>query len=170
MKKALVIIDFQNDFISGSLGFPKAETIRKPIVNKINNALKNNVDLIFTMDTHSSDYLNTFEGQNLPVPHCIQDTWGWELDSSILPFKNQGVVIKKSTFGSLELMKFLTLNGYDEIELCGLVTSICVLTNAVLARTYLPTTKIVVDPNATEDASQKESALACLKAIQVSVS
>lgn len=169
MKKALVVIDFQNDFISGSLGFPKAETIRIPIVNKINNALKNNIDLIFTMDTHDTDYLETFEGKNLPISHCIKNTWGWELDASILPFKDKATVIEKSTFGSLELAKLLTLNGYDEVELCGLVTSICVLSNAVLARTYLPATKIVVDPNATEDASEKASALACLKAIQVSI-
>lgn len=169
MKKALVVVDFQNDFVSGSLGFEKAKTLRTPIVEKIKNALENGVDLIFTMDTHNSDYLETPEGKMLPVEHCIKGSWGWELDDSILPYKERGVVIEKPTFGSLELAELLRDRGYDEVELCGLVTSICVLSNAILAKTYLPNAKIVVDSKATEDATCKESALACLKMVQVEV-
>ena len=169
MKKALVVIDFQNDFVSGSLGFPKAETIRQPIVEKIEKALKEDTDLIFTMDTHDCSYLFTKEGEGLPIEHCIKGHWGWELDDSILPYKGKGTVIEKSTFGSLQLGELLAKENYDEVELCGLVTSICVLSNAVIAKTYLPDANIIVDSKATEDASEKDSALACLKAIQVSV-
>ena len=169
MKKALVVIDFQNDFVSGSLGFPKAETIRQPIVEKIEKALKEDTDLIFTMDTHDCSYLFTKEGKSLPIEHCIKDHWGWELDDSILPYKNKGTIIEKSTFGSLQLGELLAKENYDEVELCGLVTSICVLSNAVIAKTNLPNANIIVDSKATEDASEKESALACLKTIQVAV-
>lgn len=169
MKKALVVVDFQNDFVSGSLGFDRAETLRTPIVEKIKDALENGVDLIFTMDTHNSDYLETSEGKALPIEHCINGSWGWELDDSILPYKEKGVVIEKPTFGSLELAELLRDKGYDEVEFCGLVTSICVLSNAILAKTYLPNAKIVVDSKATEDATCKENALACLKMVQVEV-
>lgn len=169
MKKALVVVDFQNDFVSGSLGFEKAESIRTPIVEKIKNARENGVDIIFTMDAHGSDYLETSEGKALPIKHCIKGTWGWELDSSILPYKNFGIVVEKPSFGSLMLGDLLKNENYDEIEFCGLVTSICVLSNAILAKTILPNAKIVVDSKATEDATNKESALACLRAVQVEV-
>ena len=169
MKKALVVIDFQNDFISGSLGFPKAETIRQPIVEKIEKALKEGTTLIFTMDTHDCSYLFTKEGEGLPIEHCTKGHWGWELDDSLLPYKSKALVIEKSSFGSKMLGEILAKGAYDEVELCGLVTSICVLSNAVIAKTALPEATIIVDSKATEDASEKASALACLKAIQVSV-
>lgn len=169
MKKALVIVDFQNDFISGSLGFEKANSIRQPIVEKIEDALKNDIDIIFTMDTHDSAYLQTAEGISLPVEHCIKGTWGWELDDSVLPYKNKGVVIEKPTFGSMALGSLLFRKDYDEIEFCGLVTSICVLSNVVIARSFSPRSRIIVDSKATEDVSAKESALTCLKSIMVDV-
>lgn len=167
MRKALVVVDFQNDFISGALGFPEAHLIRHPILKKIEKALDTGVDLILTMDTHGSDYLQTAEDKALPIPHCIKNTWGWELDNAILPYKPYATVIEKSSYGSIELGQLLKEKDYDVVELCGLVTSICVLHNAIIAKTALPDATVIVDPDATEDPNGKLSALSCLKASMV---
>ncbi|MCF0238644.1 MAG: cysteine hydrolase family protein [Sphaerochaetaceae bacterium] len=172
MKKALIVVDFQNDFITGTLGFPKALTIREAIVNKIQNTLSQGQDLIFTYDTHYENYLETQEGKKLPISHCIEGTWGWELDSSVLPFKEKATAIfKKNTFGSMNLGQFLLERGYDEVELCGLVTSICVFSNAVIAKAALPEAKIIVDSSCTEDtnAEVKDCSLRALQGIMIEV-
>ena len=172
MKKALVVIDFQNDFVSGSLGFEKATLLRSVIAKKIENALKEGWDLIFTMDTHGENYLETAEGKGLPIKHCIKGSWGWQLDDAVLPYVNKATkIIEKPTFGSLELGEFLRNQGYDEVELCGLVTSICVLSNAIIAKTNLPESCIVVDSNATEDLDEnvRQSAFTCMKSVMVKV-
>ncbi len=172
MKKALVVVDFQNDFVTGSLGFDKAVLLRPSIASKIEKALLEGVDVIFTMDTHNEDYLETLEGRRLPVKHCIKDSWGWLLDDSISIYKDKAVkVIEKPAFGSPELGAFLKEKDYEEVELCGLVTSICVLSNAVIAKAFLPQAKIVVDEKATEDANVKSKhyALECMKSVMVDV-
>ncbi len=172
MKRALVVVDYQNDFVTGSLGFGRAALLRPVIVDKIEKALACGTHVIFTMDTHGEDYLETAEGRGLPVKHCIKGSWGWELDESVLPYKEKAEkVIEKPTFGSVELGKFLAKQGYDEVELCGLVSSICVLSNAVIAKASLPEAHIIVDSKATDDANVagKNAALVCLRSIMVDV-
>jgi len=172
MKKALVVVDFQNDFVTGSLGFDKAVLLRPIIVDKIEKALLGGIDVIFTMDTHNEDYLETLEGKRLPIKHCIKGSWGWNLDDSVSIYKDKAVkVIEKPAFGSPKLGEFLKEKEYEEVELCGLVTSICVLSNAIIAKAFLPQAKVVVDARATEDASQdaKHYALECMKCVMVDV-
>ena len=159
-KKILVVVDMQNDFISGSLGSPEAEAIVPYVAEKIRNADENTY-IIFTQDTHGENYLETQEGNNLPVKHCIKDTNGWEINDTILSayYFNDRVAevdnhyIKKPTFGSIDLMFKLDrivsnqhrLNNEIEIEFVGLCTNICVVNNVLMAKGYFPEVPIIVD-------------------------
>ena len=134
MKKLLIVVDFQNDFIDGALGFPKASELVNVIKNKINEYLNNNDDIIYTLDTHYDNYLETNEGKNLPVKHCIDNTFGHKVNSECDYLDKAIKVFKKNTFPSLELAKYLENNSYDYVELCGLVSNICVLSNAVMVK------------------------------------
>lgn len=149
MKKLLIVVDFQNDFIDGSLGFPKAVSLIDVINNKICEYLNNGYDLIYTLDTHYDNYLETFEGKNLPVPHCILNTSGHNVNSKCDYLDKAIKVFKKNTFPSLELAKYLETTNYDYVELCGLVSNICVLSNAVMVKSALPNALIVIDRKAT---------------------
>lgn len=150
MKKLLLVIDFQNDFVSGSLGFEKAKQLEKVIVNKINNYRNNNDDIVFTYDTHYENYLSTQEGVNLPIKHCIKGTDGWELYGTVKVLKDENdMFFEKNTFGSLELANYLKDKNYDMIEIVGLVSNICVVSNAVLAKAALPEAEIIVDAQCT---------------------
>ena len=136
-RKILVVIDMQNDFITGSLGTPEAQAIVKGVKTKINQALKQKDTVVFTRDTH------TQEGKKLPVLHCVRYTSGWEIEKSLqLPGAQ---IFNKDTFGSLDLAHYLLSTGCDEIELVGVCTDICVISNALLIKAYLPELKIVVD-------------------------
>lgn len=142
-QKILVIIDMQNDFITGSLGTPEAQGIVKKIKIKMNQALKKKETVVFTRDTHGTDYLDTQEGKKLPVPHCIRYTSGWEIEKSLqLP---GAPIFNKDTFGSLDLVHFLLSIECQEIELVGVCTDICVISNALLIKAYLPEVTIQVD-------------------------
>ena len=172
MKKALIVVDFQNDFIDGSLGFEQAEELRPIIRKKIQKALAEDTDVIFTLDTHEKNYLDTVEGRGLPVVHCIRGTHGWELDDCVKDFtKEAKAVIEKPTFGSARLGEFVEHEGYTDIELCGLVTSLCVLNNAVVVKSHLPECNITVDSKATEDADPrvKQTALDMLRSFFIKV-
>lgn len=148
MKKALVIIDYQNDFVTGSLGFEKAKQIETSIIKKIESYLNETADLIFTLDTHDENYLNTKEGMYLPIPHCIADSEGWHIYGEVANFVDKAnKIFKKSTFGSLELGQYLKLQNYDVVELAGIISNICVLSNAVIAKAALPNSKIIIDSN-----------------------
>lgn len=151
--KVLVVVDCQNDFINGSLANEEAQKRLPRITEKINEAKRNGDMIICTKDTHFDNYFHTLEGEKLPILHCIKDTKGWELSNkikSVLPYET--VIIEKVTFGSTELVDFIR-KIYDniedleevEIEICGLITSICVVSNALLLRTFFPNTKIIVD-------------------------
>lgn len=148
MSKALVVVDMQNDFIDGSLGTKEAEGIVNEVVKTIEDP---SYDRIFvTMDTHEKNYLHTFEGEHLPVEHCIKDTPGWELNKDVqeaLKGKNYKV-IEKPTFGSWTLVQEIGQMHPDEIALVGLCTDICVVSNALLLRSLLYQTKITVLANA----------------------
>ena len=170
MKKALIVVDFQNDFVSGTLGFEKATGLEVKIADKIREYRKGNNDIIFTYDTHYEDYLSTQEGKNLPVEHCIKDTDGWELFGKIKSMKiPEDKSFEKNTFGSLELAKFLETKVYDEIELVGLVSNICVISNAVLAKSALPEASIIVDAQCTAsfDESMNEKVLDIMSGLQI---
>lgn len=146
MNKLLIVVDYQNDFVDGSLGFEKAVELDELIAAKISEYRKNNSDIIFTKDTHDEDYLNTHEGLNLPVMHCIKNTVGHELYGTVREnFLSTDLVFEKNTFPSLELANYLKNTNYQEVEVCGLVSNICVLTNVVMVKSALPNAKIVVD-------------------------
>ena len=108
MKKLLLVIDYQNDFVSGSLGFEQAVSLEDPICRKIESYLKNGDDIIFTLDTHGQDYSSTQEGKKLPVPHCLKGSDGWKVYGKAASYLSKAAaVFEKPTFGSLELGEYL---------------------------------------------------------------
>ena len=138
MAKILVIVDVQNDFVSGSLGTPEAQAMVPRLVEKIKNE-PSDTYFVFTADTHRDDYLNTREGRALPVPHCVKDTNGWGIDCRLLElFNHTPFVVEKSTFGSEKLIECLDIMAENncEIEFVGLCTDICVISNALMAKTH----------------------------------
>lgn len=172
MKRLLMVIDFQNDFVDGALGFPKAKDIEQVIADKIESYRKEGQSVLFTYDTHYEDYLNTQEGKSLPITHCIKDSDGWQLYGKIKAMQlPEDKVFTKVTFGSLDLANYLKDQDYDEIEVCGLVSNICVLSNAVLAKAALPEAKIIVDAKATASFDEKlhQETLHVLKGLQITV-
>lgn len=152
MNKILVVVDMQNDFIDGALGTKEAQAIVKNVILKIKTYMENNNKIYFTMDTHNEDYLESQEGRKLPIKHCIKGTDGWNLQSEIqllLDTQKDKTVFEKNGFGSIELADTIKNNYIDsidtEIEIVGLCTDICVVTNAMLLKTYMPNTKITID-------------------------
>ncbi|MEG0875021.1 MAG: cysteine hydrolase [Clostridiales bacterium] len=148
MNKILVVVDMQNDFIYGSLGTKEAQAIVENAVAKVKSF---HGEIIFTKDTHTPNYLNTQEGKNLPVEHCIENTQGWMLENNLEDFirEHHSKVINKVTFGSVELGEYLkNINKktpISEICLMGLCTDICVIANAMVIKAFLPETFIWVD-------------------------
>lgn len=143
MKKLLVVVDMQEDFISGALGSKEAEMIVPAVVEKI---AAFDGDVVYTRDTHSENYLETAEGKKLPVIHCVKDTPGWQIHPEVYQ-AGEGktvAVIDKPTFGSAELGSFAVAGGYDAIELVGLCTDICVISNALYLKAHLWETPIAV--------------------------
>lgn len=149
MKKVLVVVDMQNDFVDGALGTKEAVLIIDNVVNKIQSF---DGDIYVTYDTHTKDYLNTSEGAKLPVIHCVKDTPGWKLNDKVqeaLDKKANYKVYEKPTFGSVKLAEDLNkLNeneGISEITFIGLCTGICVISNAMIAKAYMPEVPINID-------------------------
>lgn len=142
MSKYLVVVDMQNDFIDGSLGTPEAQAILPKVIEKIKN-FKGAV--VYTRDTHDEDYLETLEGKNLPVEHCIRETAGWKLIPKLRPLTADTKIIQKPTFGSTQLSYLVAIGDYEEIELIGLCTDVCVISNALLLKATVPETPITVD-------------------------
>lgn len=171
MKEILIVVDMQRDFIDGSLGTPEAVAILPKVVEKLKNF---DGDVIFTRDTHEVDYMNTLEGKNLPVPHCIRDTDGWEIAPELTAIRS-GVTINKPTFGSVELGQMLvSANDAEPIEkitLVGLCTDICVLSNALLIKANLPEVEIAVDASCCAGVTPEShnTALAAMKMCQIVV-
>ena len=171
MKKLLVVVDYQNDFVNGSLGFPGAEALEETICEKIRAYQKAGNDVVCTLDTHGEDYSETQEGHKLPIPHCLRDTQGWELYGKTAELLKDCRKFEKPVFGSAGLFEFLRETPYSSIELCGLVSNICVISNAVLARTAQPEAEIVVDAacTASNDPALNEAVLRVLEGLQVTV-
>ena len=146
MRKILIVIDMQNDFIDGSLGTAEAVGIVENVKDKIRQYSP--ADVIATMDTHGEDYLKTQEGHYLPVEHCIKGTEGWKIREDIAVLLNGSKIYEKPTFGSVQLavdLKALSETEDIELELIGLCTDICVASNALLLKAYMPEVKISVD-------------------------
>ncbi|MDO5844972.1 MAG: isochorismatase family cysteine hydrolase [Methanocorpusculum sp.] len=172
MKKILVVVDYQNDFVNGSLGFKKAEEIEQNIAEKINLYRERGDEIIFTLDTHENNYSDTQEGKLLPVPHCIKGTKGHELAGKIAALKKDtDIVFEKHSFGSAELLKYLTDKKCESVELVGLVSNICVISNAVLVKTALPETPVIVDASCTasNDDRLNEEALDVMAVLQIKI-
>lgn len=169
--KLLVVIDMQNDFINGALGTKEAENIVENVKNKTE---KFEGEIVFTRDTHSDDYLETSEGKNLPVKHCIKNTNGWQICPTLEPYRT-GKTFDKITFGSVELMEYAKkLNENDKVEeitLVGLCTDICVISNAMLLKAALPETKITVDARCCAGVTPEshKNALSAMKMCQINI-
>lgn len=174
MKKILIVVDMQNDFIDGSLGTKEAEGIVAGVVNKVNEF---DGVVLFTKDTHYEDYLDTQEGRNLPVKHCIVNTDGWELCPPLREIQQQRghQIFEKVTFGSRRLAEYLyDINQAEpigSIELVGLCTDICVISNALLIKSYLPETPIEVDADCCAGVTSEshQQALAAMEVCQIKV-
>ena len=182
--KLLVIVDMQNDFIDGTLGSEAARAIVPNVVKKIKEADSDTL-IIFTKDTHFSDYEDTLEGKLLPVRHCLYNSDGWFINNDITSaqltcgieikdaeFKENNTIIK-TTFGSTLLMNFLTREGhnFDEIEFCGLCSDICVVSNVLMARAALPDMLITVDSSCCAGTTSEahNAALTVMRSCQINV-
>ena len=165
--KILVVVDMQNDFISGALGSEEAKKIVPFVKGKIENF---DGKIIFTRDTHFENYMQTQEGKNLPVEHCIKGTYGHEICDELLPYADD--VCDKITFGSVDLPEIIKkFDDVEEIELCGLCTDICVISNAVVLKTAFPEVKITVDASCCAGVTPKShnTALDAMRAVQINV-
>lgn len=173
MKKLLIIVDFQNDFVDGALGFEGAKDVAQPIYDKMEQYHKEGHDVIFTRDTHGDDYLETQEGKNLPIVHCVKDTFGWEIYGAAKIFAEENAlkIFDKPAFGSLELGNFVKDRAYDEVEIAGLVSNICVVSTSVIVKSALPEALVIVDENTTDSYDKKlhEESLNVMEGFQVKV-
>ena len=145
MRKILLVIDMQNDFIDGALGTPEAAAIVDRVAAEIGKYPAQ--DVFATRDTHGTHYLDTQEGRNLPIPHCVKGTPGWELNPKIAAALGDAAVVDKPTFGSRELAERVArLAQEDELDITmvGLCTDICVVSNALLIKAFLPETTVRV--------------------------
>ncbi len=151
MDKLLIVVDYQNDFVSGALGFEAAQALEDPIADKVNQVLAEGGRVLFTRDTHQPDYLNTREGKFLPVPHCIKGTDGWHLYGRLAAYETitlPGIgILDKPTFGSAQIApasRSLCGGDPEEILLCGVVTNICVVSNAIVLHTNFLNSRITI--------------------------
>lgn len=171
MQKILVVVDMQNDFIDGALGTKEAVSIVPKVAEKIRNFSGR---VVFTRDTHTEDYRNTQEGRLLPVPHCIRNTEGWQIRPELAALGKENPV-DKVTFGSVELGNLLQKADQEEtvesITFVGLCTDICVISNALLAKAFLPEVKIVVDAACCAGVTPEShrNALEAMKVCQIQV-
>ena len=189
--KIVIVVDMQNDFIDGALGSPEAQAIVPVMVDRLKELDDGNTLLFFTKDTHSADYLNTQEGKNLPVTHCIEETPGWSINkqiSSYVDYNSNFLTystfnirksrVLKHTFGSIELADTIRELVYeksdieiDEIILMGVCTDICVISNAMLLKAYCPEVPITVDASCCAGVTPEshKNALAAMKMCQINI-
>ena len=166
--KYLIVVDMQVDFITGALGSELATAIVPNVVEKVKGF---EGKVIFTRDTHFENYMSTQEGKNLPVPHCIKDTDGWQICDALKPYAE--TVLDKPTFGSMALPALLESLGepVEYIELCGLCTDICVISNAMVLKAAFPEVPIAVDASCSAGVSVEShlTALDAMRAVQISI-
>ncbi len=163
--KTLIVVDMQNDFITGSLGSLDAQNIVHN-VRKLVESFDGKV--IFTRDTHNGDYLETQEGRKLPVEHCIKGTHGWEICDELKPYAK--TIVDKITFGSTELYKYID-NPEDGIVICGLCTDICVISNAMILKAQFPDAPISVKESCCAGVSPEShnNAICAMKTVQLEI-
>mgnify|MGYP003193526241 FL=1 len=163
MKKLLIVVDYQNDFVCGSLGFEGAEKLEKPIADKIKE-----------YHAHDRHYMDTQEGKHLPIEHCLEGEDGWQLYGSIKDLKSSSdLVFSKPTFGSYELCEYLHKHkdDYESMEFVGVVTNICVISNIALAKAAIPDIPIMVDASCvgSNDDKLQQAALDVMESLHVEV-
>ena len=168
MSKILIVVDMQNDFVGGCLGTEEARCILSNVKNKISEYQKNGDTIIFTRDTHDENYLQSQEGKYLPVPHCIEGTDGWNIVDGLETENCQ--YIDKPNFGwpYWDNQKF---SDKDEIELIGVCTDICVVSNALILKAMYPETPITVDASCCAGVTPEshDAALITMKACQINI-
>lgn len=169
VKKILVVVDYQKDFVNGALGFEGAELLDESICRKIEEYRGSEV--VHTLDTHTADYLKTQEGKLLSTVHCIKGTDGHKNYGKTAEMLKGTRAFEKPCFGSWELGEYLRAGCYDRVELCGLVSYICVISNAVIAKTALPEAEIIIDAHCTSgfDKELHRAALAVMEGLQIKV-
>ena len=164
----LIVVDMQNDFITGSLGSDLAKAIVPSVINKVKDF---DGKIIFTRDTHLDDYMNTQEGKRLPVPHCIKNSDGWQICDGLKPYAS--IIIDKVTFGSIDLPKLIESfnEPVESIELCGLCTDICVISNAMLLKAAFPEIPITVDSSSCAGVTTEShrTALDAMRSVQIEI-
>ncbi len=167
MENTLIVVDMQNDFIDGSLGTKEAQMIVSNVANKIKEYKDAGKQVIFTRDTHPENYLNTYEGKHLPVTHCVKNTFGWQVSDKLDFDIEKDILIDKSTFGWLHWNDF----EFDSIELCGLCSDICVISNALIIRANYPEIDITVDANCCAGVTPErhKAAMEVMKSCQINV-
>lgn len=169
MKRILVVVDMQNDFIDGSLGTPEAVAIVPRVIEKIKEYEASGDLIVYTKDTHYENYLTTSEGKNLPVEHCIKGTPGHDIPAEIL--RAHDLIFEKPTFGSVELAEYLHTVDFDEIEFIGLCTDICVISNALLAKAHFPERTVSLDSRCCAGVTPEshDAAIATMKMCQIKI-
>ena len=170
MKNVLLVVDMQNDFIDGALGTKEAEAIVNNVIAKIEGF---DGEVIFTRDTHYDNYMDTQEGKKLPVKHCIKDSNGWNICESIDELRTDAMqVFDKPTFGSVELAKYLCIDKeIESVTLIGLCTDICVISNAMLIKAFMPEIRVIVDAKCCAGVTPEShfNALEAMKMCQIEV-
>ncbi|MDD7403972.1 MAG: isochorismatase family cysteine hydrolase [Butyribacter sp.] len=167
MKKILLVIDMQNDFVDGALGTKEAQAMVPALLHKIEEEVAKGTELIFTQDTHGENYMDTQEGRKLPVSHCIRGTSGWKIIPALQPYAK--TVIEKPTFGSVQLPSYV--KDADVIEIVGLCTDICVISNALLLKAHYPEKTIMVDAACCAGVTPEshQNALEAMKMCQIDI-
>lgn len=168
MKKLLVVVDMQNDFVTGCLGTKEAQEITTAVTEYVKSF---DGDVVFTQDTHDENYMDTQEGKKLPVPHCLKGSEGWKIVPQLLPYAEKAKVFEKPVFGSTELASFVADSDYEEVTLIGVCTGICVLSNAVLLKAFAPQVpvKVIAELCACVTPQSHETALAAMATCQVDI-
>jgi len=172
MKKLLIVVDYQKDFVDGSLGFKDAIGLDEYISSLIQEYHENQDDVIFTFDTHQKNYLETQEGKNLPIVHCLENSDGWKLYGKVATLiQESDHCIYKPGFGSLELGNYLVDKNYQSITLVGIVSNICVISNAVICKAALPEVEIFIDTKgiASNDLDMQKKAIDILRNLQFKI-
>ena len=169
MKDVLIVIDMQKDFLTGALANAKADSVTKNVKEKILQYRELGKEVIFTRDTHASNYMETQEGKNLPILHCVKGTDGWEIVDGFVQPKDK--IFDKPIFGSLDLAEYVRLKNYQSVELVGVCTDICVISNALILKTSFDNTPILVDSwcCAGVTPERHDAALAVMSSCQIEV-
>ena len=174
-KKILIVVDMQKDFIDGSLGTPEAQAIVPAAAERIRACRRAGYALIATLDTHGTDYMDTSEGRKLPVPHCVRGTEGWRLNPAIAEALGDAALVEKPTFGSVRLPEIVSelAEGAQalRIELMGLCTDICVVSNALLLKAHFPEAAIAVNAACCAGVTPQkhEAALETMRSCQIDI-